>query len=186
MGSEDSIKQIPNQLNSVDVIDQFEIAQPNLLDTVTAPPQFPTDDVNPTHSDELPIEYLTQSINESLVSSNFEPPSAQMDPVVSDFELPTRAVEENTRALLSSAKDIFFRDLTRSAKSPEDFDSLMRRKYGDNYNKEAAEAIRLKILAKDDSWLPKTELLSSTTLQGHNRAVDPASGVIISIRIFRS
>jgi hypothetical protein len=157
--------------------DKLEQANTSALDTYVSPGILGANaEPLPVAENEVAIDFLSDTINQAMDKLNFQqnPPTPQMDTEVPDLKLPTES-ETETRRLFDGAKDSLVKRLSRYAETPEFFDDYLRQVYGDNYNKEAAESIRQKLLAGDESWLPKLEFVSEESLQGHRLAVDPSS-----------
>jgi hypothetical protein len=121
------------------------------------------------------IDSLAESINQALNEPKLAPKNDAISP---NLKLATEAEKETVKQF-TNAKDNLLRNIKMQyAHNAKAFDAYMKKIYGENYNKTAAERIRQKILAGDESWLPKIEYLSEEELQGHLRAVDPSSEVI--------
>jgi len=75
------------------------------------------------------------------------------------------------------AKD-FQNQFSSKASDKQEFHSFMKEVYGESYNIDKAENLRLRTLAGDTSWLPKIEYVSSDTLGGANGAYYAESSVI--------
>ncbi len=69
-------------------------------------------------------------------------------------------------------------ELEELAADPDRFHAHMSKSFGPDYDREAAEAIRGKLLAGDRSWLPTIELASADDLGGALGAYDKAGGAI--------
>lgn len=89
--------------------------------------------------------------------------------------LAARAREEKNR-VANEAKGEFAQDFTRLAADPERFHELMRKVYGSGYDTAMAEALRVRTLKGDTSWLPPIEWVSDADMNGGLGAY--ASGVI--------
>ena len=68
-------------------------------------------------------------------------------------------------AALQSITRQFQQRFRQQAGDKAAFHDLMRQSFGDTYDRQAAEAIRQRVLSGDFSWMPKVELVDSTNLQ---------------------
>jgi hypothetical protein len=68
--------------------------------------------------------------------------------------------------------------LLKHAQAPEGYHSLLRLVYGNGYDRKFAEALRLKILKGDHSWMPPVRFVDHKTLREARGAYDKGNGVI--------
>lgn len=145
--------------------DQFVTATPNSIDAFMVPAELPAQPlIQPPKNNEVSIDVLADTINQALQQS-------QTQPLKTDFEVPNLKVptesEKETMKQFEKGKEYFLNNwMYDRAVHPEEFHKYMRQMYGDNYDREAAEEIRKKIVAQDESWLPKMTFVPSKELRG--------------------
>lgn len=68
--------------------------------------------------------------------------------------------------------------LLREAQSKENFESVLEKAFGANYDHAKAESIRQQILKGDYSWAPKVRIVDDATLNGMHGAYSAKSGTV--------
>ncbi len=129
-------------------------------------------------NDEYFLEYVGKYLQASSPGSSHSP--AEIKTIAEDIKAKIKteghaaltgvydavaSFEKDTKEALlgvinkDRAETNFKTDFSELAKTPEKFNTLMQTSFGESYNKENAESIRVKAAAGYFSWMPKVEVL---------------------------
>lgn len=96
----------------------------------------------------------------------------------SDGALAAARMQETKNRVATDARNEFADGFIELGSQPERFHDLMRSVYGSGYDVRVAEALRLRTLGGDVSWLPPVEWVPSVDMNGGLGAYESSTGVV--------
>ena len=108
-----------------------------------------------------------------IISHEPEPPPLRLGDTTTRTDLPVTAAEpvelapvSNPQVAIAVAKATVLSELINLARSSDDFHALMTKAFGNDYDIQAAEGVRQRLLQGDFSWLPDIRTVGNETLRG--------------------